>query len=141
VMVNVGHRFEVAGRAMVAGRYELAEFEVGEIEEAFEDDVPHAELPKEGPTAQIRPMAENFLKTNVPELKKAAASKNVAAFQTAFEHTAGACNVCHLAAQKGFIQIPTVPGRPVPELSPIGSAKVEARPAPSSADPFVMDRK
>jgi mono/diheme cytochrome c family protein len=117
-MVSVGRRFEVAGRAVVANRFDLASFEVGEIEEAFEDDVPSAELPKEGPTAQIKPMALAFLKTNVPDLKKGAASKDVATFRAAFERTAAACNACHQAAEKGFIQVPTIPGKGVPDLEP-----------------------
>jgi len=84
VMALVGRRFEVAGRAMVANRFELAEFEVGELGELFEDDVPGAELPKEGPTGHIPAMAQAFLQTNVPELKKAAAAKDPAAFREAF---------------------------------------------------------
>lgn len=75
VMVEVARRFEIAGRAMNANRFELAEFEVGEIEELFEDDVPNAELPKEGPTAHIPAVAKGFLEANVPELKRAAAAK------------------------------------------------------------------
>ena len=65
-MVEVARRFEIAGRAMNANRFELAEFEVGEIEELFEDDVPDAELPKEGPTAHIPAVAKGFLKRTCP---------------------------------------------------------------------------
>jgi hypothetical protein len=118
VMVGVGRRFELLGRARTNGRLELAEFEAGEIGEAFEDDVPNAELPKEGPTAHIPTMAQAFLKTNVPELKQAAASKDLVAFQAAFKHTAEACNGCHAASQKGFIEIPTTPGMAVPNAEP-----------------------
>lgn len=122
VMAEVARRFELAGRAEVAGRWELAEFEAGELEEVFENEVPGAELPKEGPTAQIRPMAKAFLETNAPELKKAAASKDPAAFTLAFQHTAEACNTCHRAAEKAFLQVPTVPGKAVPDLEPLPSA-------------------
>ena len=51
VMAEVGRRFELAGRAGLANRFELAAFEVGEIGELFEGELPRAELPKEGPTA------------------------------------------------------------------------------------------
>src|SRR5208282_2906106 len=61
VMVQVARRFEITGRAANANRFELAEFEAGEIGELFETDVPNAELPKEGPTAQIPAMAKAFL--------------------------------------------------------------------------------
>ena len=117
-MAQVGRRFEIAGKAAVAGRYELAEFEAGELEELFEDDVPNAELPKEGPTVQIPGMAKAFLETNAPELKKAAAAKDAQSFTAAFARAAGACNACHAASQKAFIQVPSVPGRDVPDLDP-----------------------
>ena len=119
VMSEVGRRFETAGRAANANRFELAEFEAGEIEELFEDDVPSAELPKEGPTAHIPATAKAFLEHNAPELKKAAAAKDRAAFAAAFQHTAAACNGCHQASAKGFIQVPTEPGKGVPDLDPL----------------------
>jgi len=119
VMVQVARRFEVAGRAATANRFELAEFEVGELEELFEDDVPNAELPKKGPTAQIPAMAQGFLKANLPEMKKAAAAKDPEAFQDTFQRAASICNACHQASAKGFIQIPATPGKPVPDLDPI----------------------
>jgi mono/diheme cytochrome c family protein len=118
VMVQVARRFEIAGRAANANRFELAEFEAGEIQELFETDVPGAELPKEGPTAHIPAMAKAFLQTNAPELKKAAATKDRAAFAAAFGHAASVCNGCHQASAKGFIQVPSEPGRGVPDLDP-----------------------
>jgi hypothetical protein len=125
VMVQVARRFEIAGRAAAANRFELAEFEVAEIAETFEADVPTAELPKEGPTAHIPAMAKAFLEGNGPELRKAAAAKDRIAFATAFQHAAAACNACHQASSKGFIEVPGEPGKAVPDLDP--------RPAPSAA--------
>jgi hypothetical protein len=125
VMVQVGRRFEMAGRAAAANRFELAEFEAGELGELFENDVPHASLPKEGPTAQIPAMAKAFLESIPPELTRAAASKDRAVFATAFQHAASMCNACHVSAAKGFIQVPSVPGQSVPLLDPL--------PAPSGS--------
>lgn len=119
VMVQIARRFEIAGRAAVANRFELAEFEAGEIEEAFGDDVPQATLPKEGPTAHIPAMAKAFLTTNAPELKKAAAAKDPKAFEAAFQRMSAACNGCHQASAKGYIQVPSVPGKSVPDLDPL----------------------
>ncbi|MGO9835878.1 MAG: hypothetical protein ACLP1X_16875 [Polyangiaceae bacterium] len=119
VMVQVGRRFEVAGRAAAANRFELAAFEAGELGELFENDVPRASLPKEGPTAQIPAMAKAFLESIPPELTRAAASKDRAAFAIAFQHAAAMCNACHVSAAKGFIQVPTVPGQSVPVLDPV----------------------
>ena len=126
VMVQVGRCFELAGRAATANRFELAAFEAGELGELFENDVPRASLPKEGPTAQIPAMAQAFLESIPPELTRAAASKDSGAFATAFEHAAATCNACHQSAGKGFIQVPSVPGRPVPALDPL--------PPPSRSD-------
>jgi hypothetical protein len=119
VMAEVARRFELAGRAATANRFELAEFEAGEIAELFETDVPNAELPKEGPTAHIPAMAKSFLLANAPELKRAAATKDRAAFATAFQNAASVCNACHQAAAKGFIQVPSEPGKSVPDLDPM----------------------
>lgn len=119
VMVQVARRFEIAGRAASANRFELAEFEAGEIQELFETDVPGAELPKEGPTAQIPAMAKAFLATSAPELKEAAASKDRAAVATAFQNVAGACNACHKASGKAFIQVPSEMGKAVPDVDPV----------------------
>ncbi|MGH7298280.1 MAG: hypothetical protein ACRELB_25295, partial [Polyangiaceae bacterium] len=124
VMAEVARRFELAGRAANANRFELAEFEAGELEELFESDVPNASPPKEGPTAHIPAMAKVFLETNAPELKKAAAAKDHAAFALAFQHAAAQCNACHRASDKAFVQVPSEPGKPVPDLDPL--------PAPSA---------
>jgi hypothetical protein len=122
-MVQVARRFEIAGRAASANRFELAEFEVGEIAELFEDDVPGAELPKEGPTQHIPAMARAFLEVSAPELKKAAATRDRATFAAAFQHAASMCNSCHQASAKAFIQVPSEPGREVPDLSPIAAPR------------------
>jgi hypothetical protein len=119
VMADVARRFEIAGRAAKANRFELAEFEAAEIEELFETDVPRAEMPKEGPTAHLPAMTRAFLESNAPELKKAAASSDRAAFAVAFGRAAAACNACHQASAKGFIQVPSEPGKGVPDLEPL----------------------
>ncbi len=127
VMVQVGRRFEVAGRAASANRFELAAFEVGELSELFENDVPRASLPKEGPTAQIPTMAKAFLDSIPPELNRAAASKDRAAFALAFQHAAATCNACHASAAKGFIQVPSVPGQSVPVIDPLPAPAASGR--------------
>ena len=118
-MAQVARRFELAGRAANANRFELAAFEAGEIEELFESDVPNAELPKEGPTAHIPQLAKAFLEANAPELVKAAAAKDAAAFTAAFARAAAACNACHQASAKAFIVVPAEPGKGVPDLDPV----------------------
>jgi hypothetical protein len=127
-MTRVAWRFEIAGRAAAANRFELAEFEASEIAEVFEAEVPLAELPKEGPTGHIAAMAKAFVETDVPELKKAAAAKDGKAFADAYEHAAAVCNGCHVASQRAFVQVPSVPGKAVPTLDPVAApAAAKAR--------------
>ncbi len=117
--MTVGRRFETAGRAAVANRWELAAFEADELGELFESDVPHAQLPKEGPTAQIPALTKAFLDTAPKALAKAAAAKDRAQFAAAFRAAAGQCNACHAASEKAYIEVPTVPGQAVPVLDPL----------------------
>ena len=127
VMAEVGRRFEVAGRAAAANRYELAEFEASELGELFEKDVPGAELPKEGPTAQLPALSKVFLETHPPALEKAAHAKDARAFADAFAQAAKACNDCHLASDKAFIQVPSVPGKMVPDVEPLPASSAAPR--------------
>ena len=119
VMAEIGQRFELAGRAAVAQRFELASFEVDEMRERFEGDLPRADLPKEGPTTELPGMADAFVKAHPPELAKAAKAKDEHAFAEAFQRAAAACNACHQASGHGFIQVPSVPGKSVPDLDPL----------------------
>ena len=121
IMAETGRRFELAGRAAAAGRFELAAFEAGELQELFEDDLPRAELPKEGPTATLPALASDFSKTHPPALKKAAAAKDRAAFADAFQRAATACNACHQASGRGFLEIPSALEKSVPNLEPISA--------------------
>jgi hypothetical protein len=122
VMADVARRFELAGKAVNVGRFELAAFEAGELEELFEDDVPHAELPKEGPTAQIPGLARAFRDAAAPELRRAALARDPRAFAAALARASAACNGCHRASEKAFIVVPSEPGRAVPELGPLPAA-------------------
>lgn len=116
VMVDVGRRFELSGRAAQAGRFELAEYEADELGETFEDELSHAALPKEGPVATLPPLAADFAKAHPAAMKQAAHDKNRAAFETAFQKAAEACNSCHRASGHGFIEIPSVMGKAVPSV-------------------------
>jgi hypothetical protein len=132
-MVDVGRRFEVLGRAAAANRYELAAYEADELGEIFENDVPHATLPKEGPTAQIPRLAKAFLQAAPPALMKAAQAKDPVAFNAAYADAAALCNACHQSAEKGFIQVPVIPGQAVPVLVPMPLTM-----PPSSAQPVPL---
>lgn len=125
VMVELGHRFEVAGRAMNANRFELAEFEVGEIGEIFEDDLPHAEAPREIKGVDLKGLAQAFARTHLPESEKATKSKDKAAFATAFARASETGNGCHKATGHAFIEIPGEPGAAVPKLDPLDDPQAQ----------------
>lgn len=135
VMVEVGHRYELAGRATLAGRFELAAFEVDEMNELFEDELPHARLPKEPTQADLRALAGAFAKTEIPDLAAAAKAKDARAFAAAFRHASETCNACHRASGHAFVEVPVALGKSVPSLDPLeGSAP--PRPADAGIDPL-----
>src|SRR5260370_11875706 len=74
VMSQVGHRFEMAGRAAKANRFEMAAFEVGKLKGLCGTDVPRAPLPKEVPTAQSPSLAHPSSHTLPPQLTRPPAS-------------------------------------------------------------------
>ncbi|MFN7698851.1 MAG: hypothetical protein ACK6CU_27060 [Deltaproteobacteria bacterium] len=117
-MADVARRFELLGRATIAGRYELAEYQLGEIEEQFEETLPHAAPPKEGHPEVLPAMVSAFVQTNVPDLRRALTTRDRAQAAAAFERTATACNGCHQASGHGFIEVPLVAGRSIPNTDP-----------------------
>jgi hypothetical protein len=118
-MVEVGQRFERAGRAASAGRFDLAGYEVDELGEVFGEELPRAELPKEGPTASLPAMAAAFAKTYPERLKAAVAAHDLDRFRTAFRETSVSCNACHQVSGHGFIEIPDALDKAVPNLDPV----------------------
>ena len=121
IMSEVGRRFERAGRAVVAGRWELAGYDLGEIDELFAD-IPDAIMP-EDVTIDVRPIAKAFVDTHPAELKKAIAAKDRAAFEAAFARAAGACNGCHQTAKRTFIEVPTKVGVAVPVIDVVAAPR------------------
>ena len=83
-----------------AGNWPLADYEIGELSDGF-DDV-------------SKMLGGDLVKQHVggplDALQKAVDSKNSAAFATAFDHLSAGCNACHHALDHAFIVIarPTV---------------------------------
>jgi len=116
LMTEVGRRFELLGRAATARRWELAEFELGELRETF-DDVPRAVMPDDV-KADVPTLARTFVPVIEDALAGAVATHDLAQLEPAFAAAADACNKCHQAAGKAFIEVPARPGQPVPRLDP-----------------------
>lgn len=115
-MAEVGRRFELVGRALAAGRYELASYELDEIDEVFHDTLPHASLPKEGHPERIEPLRVVFADQGFSDLARALRTKNATQAQAGFAATATSCNACHQASGHGFIEVPSVAGERVPKV-------------------------
>ncbi len=118
LMSEVGRRFEVAGRAALAGRWELAGFELDELGEVFEE-LPGAVPPEETGGVNLRGLEQAFTGTNLPALRKAVGSQDAEGFASAFSGAAATCNGCHRETSHAFIEIPAEPGAGVPRLDPI----------------------
>jgi len=116
-MEKIGRRFERLGRAGVVRRWELARYELHEIEEGVEA-LDGATPPEDLGVADLHGLAEGFVARALPALDSALASRDTAAFSNAFREVARECNACHQTIGRPFIEIPEVPGAEVPILTP-----------------------
>jgi cytochrome c556 len=130
LMSEVGHRFETMGRAVKARRYGLAAFELDELGEVFEEDLPHAERPKVPTEVNLEGLAEAFRQTHPPELNAAIKAHNQAAFAKAFARAAETCNGCHKTTGHQYIEVPSTPGSAVPKMDPLPDTPAPKAPAP-----------
>ena len=130
-MSEIGHRFELTGRAAKAGRFPLAHYEIGELDEALDDDLPRAAPPRKGDPAKLAALLKQLRTQRLPALQHAAESGDAAAYAKAYAETAQICNTCHAATGHDFVEVPEVPGMSVPRLDPLPAAS--AAPAASSA--------
>jgi hypothetical protein len=86
------------------GNWELAEFELGEIQEAL-DDI--QKFNRDRPEITQLPI----IKFSLDSVKMAVSEKNPTAFKKRFTLLTNSCNTCHQATKHGFnvIKIPDVP--------------------------------
>jgi hypothetical protein len=108
-------RFETLGRAVKGQRYELAAYEAHEMQEVFEDDFPRAEQPKEVKN-DLRPLGDSFGSRFLAPVVDAANGKDVGRLDAAYRSAAAACNSCHQAAGKAFIEVSPDPGLSCPRV-------------------------
>ncbi len=119
LMAEVGRRFELAGRSVRAGRLALAAFELEELQEIFDEDLPRAEPPRVKAGVDLAGVAGAFRQTNLPELLAAVRARDFRTFGAAYARAAETCNGCHRATGHDFIEVPTTPGAAVPRLDPL----------------------
>ena len=123
LMLQVGHRLELSGRAARAGRWELAAYEVHELTEVYEGPLLEAPAPPE-----VHARIEPFIESCLEPLEQAARAHDMARFEREFATTTIGCNACHATANVPFIEIPSELGVEVPRMTP-----VEAPPTPPSS--------
>lgn len=114
VMIEVGHRLQVLGRATGAGRWELALHEARRLGALFREDLPAATPPREATVEVLLARSHGFLETTLPALDAAVRSRDPAKMTLAYGAVVAACNGCHVSAGFEFIEIPAEPGAPMP---------------------------
>ncbi len=120
IMVRVGQRYELLGRAIVAGRWELAGYALHELDEEL-DELPGATPPEEVSRDVLGPALAS-LRQRMPALAQAVTARDAAAARAAYAAASTTCNACHAAAQHGYLVVPSTPGEAVPSSSPDDAA-------------------
>lgn len=88
-----------AGRA---GNWELADYELSEINEGLEDAVKYYPLFKHVP---VSAMIRHYTAQPIADLRQSIAAGDEKQFKQSFDKLTGACNACHRAADHGYIVI------------------------------------
>jgi len=85
-----------------AGNWPLANYELGEIREGFEDAVTYHPVFRGIPVSAL---LRRYTTKPLANLSAAIRDKDSARFKTAFDKLTHACNSCHRAAAHGYIVI------------------------------------
>lgn len=97
-MMHIQNYHEKLYAAVAHENWELAEFELEEMEENF-DDI--REFKSYKPEVKVLPMIDGPME----EVKAAVEAKDKVAFNEKFEILTNTCNACHKATDHGFIEI------------------------------------
>ncbi len=95
-----------AGRAK---NWELARYELGEIEEGLKEAVRYYPVFKNAP---ISAMLDRYTSPPLADLAQSIEERNGAKVAKAFDGLTAACNGCHQAAEHGYIVIKRPSGEP-----------------------------
>jgi hypothetical protein len=85
-----------------AGNWPLADYELDELKEGFEDIVKYQPTHDDAPTGT---MATAVIEGEVAALNKAIAAKDRKQFAAGFDKLTAACNACHQSAKHAFIVV------------------------------------
>jgi len=95
-----------AGRS---GNWALADYELDELKEGYEDIGTYFPTKDDVPTG---PMAAAIIDKEVAELDKAIKAKDAKGFVADFDKLTASCNACHQASKKEFIVVQRPTGNP-----------------------------
>jgi hypothetical protein len=77
-----------------AGNWPLADYELDELQEGFDDAVKYHPVHKEAPLP-ISELLPKIMSAPLKQLRDAVAAKDAAKFAESFDALTGACNACH----------------------------------------------
>ena len=95
--------------AVQSGNWGLADYELDELKEGFEDITKYHPTKDDVPTGA---MAEAIIAGEVADLAKAIGGKDKKTAVIAFDRLTASCNACHQASKKDFIKIQRPIGNP-----------------------------
>jgi hypothetical protein len=95
--------------AVQAGNWGLADYELDELKEGFEDISKYYPTHHDVPTGT---MAEAIVAREVADLNKLIEAKDKKQFASAFDKLTASCNACHQASKHEFIVIQRPTGNP-----------------------------
>jgi hypothetical protein len=95
--------------AVQSGNWGLADYELDELKEGFEDITKYYPTKDNVPTGT---MAEAVVAKEVADLAKAIEARNKKNFAGAFDRLTASCNACHQASKKEFIRVQRPAGNP-----------------------------
>jgi hypothetical protein len=95
--------------AAQSGNWGLADYELDELKEGFEDITKYYPTKDNVPTGT---MAEAVVAKEIADLAKAIEAKDRKAFASAFGRLTASCNACHQASKHEFISIRRPSGNP-----------------------------
>ncbi len=102
IMINTQVRHGKLWLAGDARNWDLADYEIDELKEGFEDVVQYYPVYKDIPVGK---MIEATILPPIAEVEKAIKARDRAKFVAAFDKLTEACNSCHQAANRAFIVI------------------------------------
>lgn len=116
LMPSIGRRHEMLGRAVAAGRWELAAYAVHELAEDVEE-LPEALAP-DGTPVDLAPLARAFDEAHLRPLEAAMEAHDPERVRAAYATASIGCNDCHRVAGRAYLVVPEAPGEPVPTIAP-----------------------